>query len=57
MKRRLFHPGVPFGAPVASPVASSHDLCLSLWAGVFARITPGALAVCGVVLFWLGGWS
>jgi hypothetical protein len=57
MKRRLFHPGVPLDVPIASPLASSHDRCLSLRAGAFARITPGSLAVCSVVLFRLGGWS
>jgi len=46
------------GAPLAAPVASLSDLCSSLWHGRFARITPGALALCrGVLLSVAGGRS
>lgn len=58
MRRGLLLQGVPFGSPLACPLASSHDRRSPLWRGAFRRITPGALAVCGVVLLvWLGGWS
>lgn len=58
MRRAFLLRVVPFGAPLASPLASSHGRGLPWWRGAFARITPGALTVCGwVLLVWLGGWS
>jgi len=43
------------GAPVAAPVASSHDRYSPLWDGPFQRITPGALAAVRVLLSRAGG--
>jgi hypothetical protein len=44
------------GAPVAAPVASSHDCHSPLWSGALVRITPGALSLlCAVLLFLAGG--
>jgi hypothetical protein len=58
MRRGRLLQGVPFGSPIACPLALSHDRHSPLSAGAFRRITPGALAVCGVVLMvWFGGWS
>jgi hypothetical protein len=48
--------GVPLACPFACPLALSHKRRSPLWRGAFRRITPGALAVFGVVLV-LGVWS
>jgi len=58
MRCGLLLQNVPLAPPIASPVAPSHERCLPLWHGAFRQITPGALALGGVVLsFWLGRWS
>lgn len=43
------------GAPVAAPLASSHDHRVPLWGGLPARITPGALPFPLEVLLSLPG--
>jgi hypothetical protein len=58
MRRGLLLQDVPFACPFACPLARSHERRSPLWRGAFRRITPGALAVFGVVLLsWMGGWS
>jgi hypothetical protein len=42
-------------APLACPLASSHDHRLSPWDKALWRITPGALALCGAALLSRAG--
>lgn len=43
------------GAPVAAPLASSHEHRAPLWGGIPARIAPGALPFPLEVLLSLAG--
>lgn len=51
----LLRRDVPLAAPLASPVALSHDRRSPLWHEAFRRITPGALALAWCVLLSRAG--